>query len=492
MYSGYQLVWVIAACVLLFLTSFPALVIFFCSLCLARRKGDPSRNWLVWFKTGFILFSLAGFSCFLVNLFAVLFSDLYLPNYEPIRSKEILPVQVEFDLLGTLLANLSDICIILAISGLDKGIIVAHNTESSRGNGGLSPGTVQFVDNVFHFSVYGLAGLLFTLSIVAFAIGQHLYSVFGLGSSRIGYDHSFVGSSYSQMTLGKTSQHLSLAVHCMALAVALCILVKSILTKVRCRGDKRVAMASTYLIVCESLFVLRAAYNVGYCVIFKPRDGATNVPPSAFTVVDVVADTWPALVIFCVLFALGCKKRGLWSTMQPVTPGLLDITPQQSPRSYSHNTSQASEADMEFNVPAPQVHEMLQVTSHEQPTHEPIALREIPRLAVNPPPQLQGQQQQIRQTLEAEGEDDSPPDYYSARHQAPPQPPPQHALPFTPVNGPEEAHAGPSFALPTHSGYCSGIPLPGSPPPHADAMGLYHQADGRTPQSQPLPYNEKS
>ncbi|KAG8426553.1 hypothetical protein J3459_008031 [Metarhizium acridum] len=491
MYSSYQLVWVIAATILLFLTSFPALIIFFCSLCVVRRKKDPSRNWLLWFKSGFILFSLAGFSCFIVHLFAVLFSDLYLPNSDSIHSKDILPVQVEFDLLGTVLTNFCDICLILAISGLDKGILIAHNTEPSHGDGDVLPGTVQLADKIFHFSVYGLAGVLFILSIVAFSIGQHLYCTFGLASSRIGYDHSYVGSSYSQMELGKASHLLSLTMYCMALAVVVCISIKSIVTKMRCRGDKRVAMACTYLIVCDSLLILRNSYIVGFALAFKPRDGATNTPPSVFTVIDVIADTWPALVIFCVLFALGCKKRGLWSTKQPYTPGLLDVTPQQSPRSYSHGTSQPSEADLESNMQEPQMHEMPQVTSREHILHEPMPRHEIPRRPVNPPP-LQGEQQQIRETLEAEGQDDSPPDYYSARHQAPPQPVPQHALPFTPVGaGEEEAQAGPSFALPVQRGY-DGVPLSGSPPPHADAMGLYHQADGRTPQSQPLPYNEKS
>ncbi|KID92735.1 hypothetical protein MGU_00324 [Metarhizium guizhouense ARSEF 977] len=432
----------------------------------------------------------AGFSCFVVHLLAVLFSDLYLPNYDSIHSKDILPVQVEFDLLGTVLTNFSDICLILAISGLDKGILVAHNTEPSHGDGAVMPGTVQLADKIFHFSVYGLAGVLSILSVIAFAIGQHLYSAFGLASSRIGYDHSYVGSSYSQMELGKASQLLSLTMYCMALAVVVCISVKSIITKVRCRGDKRVAMASTYLIVCDSLLVLRGSYNVGYAIAFKPRDGATNTPPSVFTVIDVIADTWPALVIFCVLFALGCKKRGLWSTKQPYTPGLLDITPQQSPRSYSHGTSQPSEADLDPNMQEPQMHEMLQVTSREHILPAPMPRHEIPRRPVHPPP-LQGEQQQIRETLEAEGEEDSPPDYYSARHQVPPQPVPQHALPFTPVGAGDEAQAGPSFALPVQQGY-DGRPLSGSPPPHADAMGLYHQADGRTPQSQPLPYNEKS
>ncbi|OAA50697.1 hypothetical protein NOR_01147 [Metarhizium rileyi] len=492
MYDDYRVVWVIAACVLLFLTSFPALAIFFCSLCVVRRRKDPSRDWLIWFRAGFILFSLAGFSCFLVNLFAVLFSDLYVSQYEydDIHSKGALPVQVEIDLLGTLLSTSSDVCVVLALSGLDRGIIIAHNTEPSHGHGGVPPGTIQLFDKVFHFAICGLAAVLFVLSIIAFGIGQHLYSAFGLASSRIGYDHSYVGSSYTRLNLGRTSHLLSLAMYAMSLAVILSILFKSITTKVRCRGDRRVTMASTYLIVCSSLFALRGIYIVGYTVAFSSRHGSTNIPPSLFTVIDVVSDTWPEFVVFCILFALGCKKRGLWSTKQPFPSGLLDVTPQQSPRSYSHNTtSLQSEADVESNIQEPQMHEMLQVTSHEQQLHESMPRREIPRHLVHTP-QLQAQQQHIREALEAEGTDDSPPDYYSARHQESPRHPPQPSLSCTLPGGTVQAHAGPSFALPTHQA-CGGMLADGSPPPHAEAMGLYHQADGRMPQSQPLPYNEK-
>ncbi|OAQ73616.1 hypothetical protein VFPPC_13040 [Pochonia chlamydosporia 170] len=489
MYPDYKEVWLIAACVLLFLTAFPALVIFFCSLCVVRRKADPSRRWLVWFRAGFIMFALSNFLLFVVYLFAVIFSDLYQPQYDTITSTTILPVQVELDLISSLLGNFAEICMILALSGLDKGIIVAHKTETRRGDGDVLAGTVELLDKVFHFSVYGLAGVLAVLSIAAFGLGQHLYSMYGLSRSRIGYDHSFVGLSFAYTSLGNTSKLLSLAMHIMVLAIVLFITIKSIATKVRCRGDKRVKLASTYLIVCDALFLLRAAYSVSYAIAFAP---SSNTPPSVFTVVDVVADTWPAFVIFCILFALGSKKRGLWSTMQPSTPGLLDITPQQTPRSYSHNTSQPSDVDLESNAQEPQMHEMLQVTSHEQQIQEPMPRHSIPRRPVNPP-QIQTQQQQIRETLAAEGDDDSPPDYYTARYQAPPQQSPQQASPLQPVVDDGQVQAGPSFALPAQQPYDGmAMSIPGSPPPHADAMGLYHQADGRMPESQPLPYNEKN
>jgi hypothetical protein len=103
------------------------------------------------------------------------------------------------------------------------------------------------VDRVFYLAVYGLAGVLVALGIAAFGIGQHLYSVYGLTTSRIGYDHTFVGLRYTQLGLGKTSQRLSLGIYVVVLAIVVCLGVKSIVTKVRCRGDGRVRMVRPHL-----------------------------------------------------------------------------------------------------------------------------------------------------------------------------------------------------------------------------------------------------
>lgn len=186
--------------------------------------------------------SSAHFCLFIVYLFAGVFTDLYSPSYGYITSKDILPVQVELDLIGSLLASFCEICIILALSGLDNGIIIAHKTEHRRGDMDIAAGTVQLVDKIFYFSVYGLAGVLAVLSITAFGIGQHLYSRYGLTNSRIGYNHSFVGLSYSHMDLGRTSQMMSMAMYIMSLIIMLAVTAKSIVTKVRCKGDRRVKM----------------------------------------------------------------------------------------------------------------------------------------------------------------------------------------------------------------------------------------------------------
>lgn len=53
-YTAYD----IAAAALLLLTAVPALVIFLCSLCLARRRKDPARSWLALYKAAFGFFVL--------------------------------------------------------------------------------------------------------------------------------------------------------------------------------------------------------------------------------------------------------------------------------------------------------------------------------------------------------------------------------------------------------------------------------------------------
>ncbi|KAK2601994.1 hypothetical protein QQS21_004420 [Conoideocrella luteorostrata] len=414
----------------------------------------------------------------------------------------VLPTQAVLDLVGNLLALFCDICILLALSGLENGIIIAQKTSLRSGTLAVPAGQAGLFDRIFHLSMCGLSAILAILSITAFALGQRLYNENGWGTSRIGYDHTFVGERYQAWSLGVASHMLISAVDIIILITALILLVKSIITKVRVKRDRRVTMAI-------------------YSVIYNSAVRHDGIPSPFYSTLDVLFDSWPEFIIFCILFALGCKKRGLWSTRQPPSPGLLEEASQHSERSLSHNISHRSEQSMDSPMQEPQMHEMLEVASPESQPATQVPQHQIPRRPVNPP-QIQQQQQQIRQTLAVEeDDDDSPPDYYSVGH----QPPPQHmlqstgSLPSTVVDA-SQPQAGPSsYALPAQPAYegdsphtdetglyhqadgmmrpsdplpYNGVSVPGSPPPHADVMGLYHQADGMARPSAPLPYNEKS
>lgn len=48
----------IAAAALLILTAVPSVIVFLCSLCLARRHRDPARSWLTFYRAAFAFFCL--------------------------------------------------------------------------------------------------------------------------------------------------------------------------------------------------------------------------------------------------------------------------------------------------------------------------------------------------------------------------------------------------------------------------------------------------
>lgn len=147
-------------------------------------------------------------------------------------------------LFGRLLANFNEIFIILTLSDLDIDIIIAHRNKQSRGTSEMPAERVRLPDRIFCFCMCGLVGVLSILNIVAFALGQHLYVTNGIENVRLGYDHSYVGLTYSDIQTGKTSRLLTFSMCVIILVVALAMIAKAAHTTsvVRTRGDKGIKM----------------------------------------------------------------------------------------------------------------------------------------------------------------------------------------------------------------------------------------------------------
>lgn len=119
---------------------------------------------------------------------------------------------MEMYLLGRLLTNFYEIFIILAPSDLDINIMIGHRTEQSRSISEILTRRARLPDRIFYFCISGLVGVLSILNITVFALRQHLYIINGIENSRLGYDHSYVSLTYSDMQSGKTSRLLTFTV----------------------------------------------------------------------------------------------------------------------------------------------------------------------------------------------------------------------------------------------------------------------------------------
>jgi hypothetical protein len=160
-----------------------------------------------------------------------------------------------------------------------------------------------------------------------------------------------------------------------------------------------------------------------------------------YEILDVVFGTWPQLILLSVIFGLGHKKaNGLWSTEQPfMTQGGSAM----SPWGFNYDPNM---------IAAPAV------------AHQSQA----------PPVQQQNwPQYQQQQPYYPQPGNNGVPTYPATMPQY--APPAQQQAPVQHMYNPQNPGAQTR-----------------SPPPHEDAMGYNHQANGSTPQSTAQPYYEKS
>ena len=226
--------------------------------------------------------------------------------------------------------------------------------------------------------------------------------------------------------------------------------------------------------LCSGAWLVRTTYEVVYQLKYADVQHLQRHTrdPAYMEIISVAFHTWPILAILCFMFALGAKKEnGLWSKEQPFSTfnpndnqGILLEPRNSSPPAYSSLS------------PHPPVH-----TGSSNSTSIPLSddqPRQAHQSLTRPPGNLQ--EGQLGDHDRALVGNLGPPQRY--------QPPARDNAYNTGIVVPSSpSEAGPAY------GYGIGMSIPSqSPPPHDEAMGLYHQADGRPPGAAPLPYPEKN
>ncbi|PHH81381.1 hypothetical protein CDD82_908 [Ophiocordyceps australis] len=474
----------IAAGALVLVTAVAAAVVFLCSLCLVRRRKDPARSWLVYYKIAFGLFVFAIVLYFFHYLLVVLFDQLYHSDENKDRITTVVlnlrRAGAETGIVGALATDLVVIFALLALLGLGVGINTVYNN-----------GQKLSLDRWLQLAGLAVAVLLGSLDLAVFALREKEFSGAYTDQDHISGDLETLNTDYKWA--GGTKA-ITIAILSIQFACALAVSVNSIVVAVQTRLEPRIKTAVRHLLVCCVLLLLRTSYDLGYFLKYVPLhdkhrgDSKSSESNVCFAVVDIVLSFWPTYILFVVLFALGTKQQhGIWATpghFSRVGPG--DNSP-LTPWGYS--------------------------SSHQsQQSQEP----------------LQSQWNHSRQTssqqtrdLEREQTRDPVPD--QARSPAPsyspcqvPLPPPAmvqvpslQSVPSLPSMAPLQSVAPLQAMQPQLDGSSMqpwpAVPAPyfqypqpyevsvasGPPPAHFEAMGLYHQADGTPPSSSPLPYDEK-
>ncbi|KAJ6439739.1 methyltransferase type 12 [Purpureocillium lavendulum] len=317
-YSAYNT----TAAALLLLTGIPSVVIFFCSLCLARRHSDPARTWLSFYRPAFVFYCMGIVFIFFNYLLAVLYRELY--SYTD-GLVHILRAQYQTSILGSFFDELSIIGILLALVSLGKAAKLIHTGKASS------------LDRVVQWVSYGVAGLLAILNIVYLALSEKQYAnQYSSGSSRsVNVDPKML----------QDLRQVTFAMLVIQMIFNIFVLVRSIIVAVSTRTEPRVTTATRYLIVCCVLMLMKTCYSVGYYAEWVPLGNTSNVnvskiPGPYFAILDVVFNFWPAFITLVILFALGRKKQyGVWATEQPfmmVRPH--GMPPQPTPWGFEYST----------------------------------------------------------------------------------------------------------------------------------------------------------
>lgn len=214
-------------------------------------------------------------------------------------------------------------------------------------------------------------------------------------------------------------------------------------------------------------------------------------------VVEVLFSVWPSFIIFTIFFSEGVRKRsGLRSSHLPPGTDDVEISIASAPRS--------SDAQSQYRSPQPDEGQNQHVvaTSPIEPTRAtPSSSPAAPAAAA---PNVQSQDA-FPWAIHA---DEAPPEYSLPAHplptgsqfstvaqsQTPGAPGQEQVLnnePSSPgVDGRPELRNGTS----EHTGALvsnGGLYQSSQPPDHDEAMGLYHQADGRVPETELLPLPPK-
>ncbi|KAL6401073.1 hypothetical protein AUP68_16796 [Ilyonectria robusta] len=292
----------IAHDVLMVLTFIPCLVIFLCALCLARRRKDPARSAFTYLKVAFAFLTLLIFLDFCSYALA-LASALVHYDVSDEASSNILRgtahAQYNIFTVAQTFEAITDILIFIMLLRLSTGILFIQTGKPGK------------FDKIFKFRSYSIASVLAIIAIVQFGLRIHFYNTVFAKTPL---------STKSVTDQFNSSRQLDFSFRVLVFVLAIAIVAQSVIVKTKMRSELQVSSAANILVACAGLWLLRTVYGVASRASALNRSDIRYDPfyKGYFSILDIIFGIWPLLILLCLVFRLGSKKKnGLWSTEQP-------------------------------------------------------------------------------------------------------------------------------------------------------------------------------
>ncbi|KAH7175436.1 hypothetical protein EDB81DRAFT_4081 [Dactylonectria macrodidyma] len=437
----------IAHDVLMLITLVPTLIFFFAALCLAHHRKDPARRAFTYLKAAFAFLTLFIFLDFCGYGLAIAYTRIrygfYYDDFSDLL-KAVSLAQGNTFTVARFIECIADILTFMMLLRLGTGILLVHSGKPGK------------LDRPLKFFSYGAAALLVILALAEFGLRLHFFNKLIVTDDSLTYSEiDTLNGQYNK------SRQIDFAFRVLIFVLAIGIVVQSITVWLKTKAEPRLSLSTNYFLIAAMLWLLRTVYGMAAVAATTNFSDYTNDPfyGSYYGILDVIFGVWPLLILLCLVFTLGrSKNNGLWSTEHSyMTDGAVDPQP---PMGYGYNTqgfpppvqqqqqSPTMRHDSIQAVPPPQQHQSAYYVPPEQ-YQQPSQYQTQPQYA---PQHQQYQQQQYQQQQ-----------YQQQQY--------QQQQPIYPAQSP--------------------VSQTRSPPPHEDAMGLNHQADGTPPQAPPQPYYEK-
>ncbi|KAK5654700.1 hypothetical protein OQA88_7024 [Cercophora sp. LCS_1] len=330
----------IGALVLYGLFDTPLFILWTISLCLARRKSDPARTFLPWFKAispiwivG-IVFLTIGFALQLYNTFS---EDFF--SY----SESLIIAQASAHLwsTGTFLKLIADVLLLITFSELCGGFLLCI-PESPRKH--LKPTRIALL---------AAGGLIFVLDIAYFGVSTQFYKTY---FSFLRDDDFDLRAESTIDRDGKTMSQLSGAVHILLWIVSLPIVGYASFVVHKTKNVPHLVNSSALLLTATILDFIRLTVEMALNATYVLPDFAPRAPDYVDYIVSPLFDSVLMFVILVLLFTVSIRKqKGVWSTPQGWLPsGVPGFMPQGPGQAQAGNGYVPGQQPYYYYPPQPQ------------------------------------------------------------------------------------------------------------------------------------------
>ncbi|KAF9762849.1 hypothetical protein IL306_003317 [Fusarium sp. DS 682] len=280
----------------------PSVVLFFCSLCLVRRKKDPARTAFTYLKLALLVFAGYAFFDFCSYVIAVVYSRLryderlYYDIDEDYEKTLIVTVQV-LATLAQIYQMVTDILIMIILLRLGSGIVMVQT------------GRPDPMGKILRLFSYIAAAILLILALTTFGLRiRFIYEVY-FHDVEIGAD-AFI-----------KARQIGFSFSVLVFVISLAIAARAIMIKVQSKGENALPWCSIMLIATSLVWLLETTFIMASTAAWYNLSSAygDREYKYAYYILEVVFGIWPQLVVLCMVFAIGrAKNSGLWSKQEPV------------------------------------------------------------------------------------------------------------------------------------------------------------------------------